>query len=319
MAMSAQDMEIEEAGRRWAIRVRDPAFADWDGFTQWLEGDPSHLEAYEAALADEAWAADLLASAPALVIEEQVAARPRRRWWPAAGAAVAAAVAAMGGWAVLDRDAPAQQIATAPGEHRTIDLADGSRMTLNGGTRVTIDPDTPRLVALEQGEARFEVHHDASNPFVVLSGGTKLVDAGTVFNVVQDGDAIEVAVSEGAVIFEPGANEVRLAPGDTLQRAGKGAKPVLGKASPQAIGSWASGELQYDNASFDQVARDLSRSLGRSIRPAAGSERLTVGSGTLVLRGSPDEVLARAGPLLGVKFVANGEGWTMSPAHGPPR
>ena len=78
--MSAQDLEIEEAGRLWAIRVQDPAFADWDGFTQWLESDPAHLEAYEAALADAVWAVDLLASAPAPFIEEQTAARPRRRW-----------------------------------------------------------------------------------------------------------------------------------------------------------------------------------------------------------------------------------------------
>jgi transmembrane sensor len=223
----------------------------------------------------------------------------------------------VGGWAVLDRDAPAQQIATAPGEHRTIDLADGSKLALNGGTRVTIDPDSPRQVVLEQGEARFEVRHDASDPFVVLSGGTRLVDAGTVFNVVQDGDAIEVAVAEGAVIYEPGPNEVRLAPGDMLKRVGRSAKPVIGTANPQAIGSWASGALQYDRPTLDQVARDLTRSIGRPVRTTGGTERLRF-TGTLLLGGSPEEVLARAGPALEVKFVKNGEGWTMSPAHGPP-
>lgn len=312
--MSAQDLDIREAGRLWAIRVQNPAFDAWDGFTEWLESNPLHLEAYEAALADDAWAVDLLSSAPAPEVKPQ----PRRNWWLPAGAAAAAAVALFGGWAVLDRDAPAQQIATAPGEHRAIELADGSRMTLNGATRVTIDPDTPREVALVQGEARFDIRHDASNPFVVMSGGTRLVDAGTVFNVVQDGDAIEVAVAEGAVIFEPGAGEVRLAPGDTLKRSGKGAKPVLSRTNPQSIGSWAAGELQYDKPSFDQVARDLTRSLGRPVRTAGGAGRIDA-TGTLVLRGTPEEVLARAGPLLGVTFVAEGEGWTMSPAHGPPR
>ncbi|AQR76020.1 FecR family protein [Sphingomonas sp. LM7] len=314
--MSEQDLELREAGRLWAIRVQNPAFDDWDGYTAWLERDPAHLEAYEAALDDADWAEELYAAAPAEVVAVP---QPRRNWWLPAGAVAAAAIAAVGGWSVLDRDAPAQQIATAPGEHRTIDLADGSRLALNGATRVTIDPDTPRHVVLEQGEARFDVRHDASDPFVVLSGGTRLVDAGTVFNVVQDRDMLEVAVAEGAVIYEPGPGEVRLAPGDTLKRAGKGATPVVGKANPQAIGSWASGELQYDNASLGQVARDLSRSIGRTVRPAAGAERVTVGGGTLVLRGTPDEVLARAGPLLGVRFVADGEGWTMSPTHGPPR
>jgi len=237
--MSAIDSEIREAGRLWAVRVQDPAFADWDGYTAWLEADPAHLDAYEAALDDADWGAALLAAAPV----EAVAEPQTRRWWLPAGAAAAAAVAVIGGWAVLNRDAPAQQIATAPGEHRTIDLADGSKLALNGNTRVTIDPDTPRLVVLDQGEARFAVRHDASDPFVVLSGGTRLVDAGTVFNVVQDGDALEVAVAEGAVIYEPGPDEVRLAPGDALRRPGKGMKPVLAKANPQSVGSWASGEL----------------------------------------------------------------------------
>ncbi|WBY08427.1 FecR domain-containing protein [Sphingomonas sp. 7/4-4] len=273
--MSAQHLELAEAARLWAIRVQDPAFADWEGFTEWLERDPAHLGAYETALADGTWGAELLASAPVEV-------QPRRNWWLPAGAAAAAAVAVVGGWAVLDRDAPAQQIATAAGEHRTIDLADGSKLALNGGTRVMIDPDTPRQVVLEQGEARFEVRHDASDPFVVLSGGTRLVDAGTVFNVVQDGDALEVAVAEGAVIYEPGPNEVRLAPGDTLKRAGKSAKPVIGTANPQAIGSWASGALQYDRPTLDQVARDLTRSIGRPVRTTGGTERLRF-TGTLLL------------------------------------
>lgn len=314
MAMSAQHLELEEAARLWAVRVQDPAFVDWDRFTEWLEA-PAHLAAYEAALDAAEWGADLLASTP---VEAPIDVQPRRNWWLAGSAAAAAAVAVIGGWAVLDRDAPAQQIATAPGEHRTIDLADGSKLALNGGTRVTIDPDTPRHVVLEQGEARFAVRHDASDPFVVLSGGTRLVDAGTVFNVVQDGDAIEVAVAEGAVIFEPGPNEVRLMPGDTLNRPGRGAKMMLGTASPQAIGSWASGALQYDRPSPEQVARDLSRSIGRPVRAAGGTQRLRF-IGTLLLDGTPEQVLARAGPALDVKFVADGEGWTMSPAHGPPR
>ncbi|WP_168355979.1 FecR family protein [Sphingomonas gei] len=312
--MSASDLELREAARAWAIRVQEPAFDGWDGFTLWLESNPSHLEAYELALDDAAWGGEMLASAPATVPESQ----PRRQWWLAGSAAAAAAVAVVGGWAMLDRDAPAQRIVTAPGEHRILDLADGSKLALNGATRVTIDSDTPRQVILEQGEARFEVRHDARDPFVVLSGGTRLVDAGTVFNVVRDGDALEVAVAEGSVIYQPGADAVTLKPGDTLQLPGKGARPVVGKASPQAIGSWASGELQYDKPSAEQVARDLTRSIGRPVRAAEGARRLRF-TGTLLLGGKPEEVLARAGPLLGVRFVPDGEGWTMSPAHGPPR
>jgi len=313
MDMSAQESDIGEAARLWAIRIQDPAFADWDGFTAWLERDPAHLAAYEAVLEADEWAADLFASEPQAppLSAPAPAPRQRRNWFAVAGMA-AAAVAVAGGWAVLDRDSPAVNILTAPGEHRTINLADGSSMMLNGGTRITIDPDTPRQIALAQGEALFQVKHDADKPFVVTVGKTRLLDAGTVFNVVRDGKAVDVAVAEGAVIYEPGPNQIRLAAGDELFRAHPGATPVLRRANPQAIGGWRTGQLQYNDASLDRVARDLARNIGHPIEASGGAERMRF-TGTLMLQGSPDQILARAGPLLGVSFAPKGETWTMTP------
>lgn len=318
MGMNASESPIGEAARLWTIRVQDPAFDDWDGLAAWLEQDPAHLAAYDAALEDDAWAADLFATPPEPAVAEPalvVPLRPSRRNWFALGGVAAAAVAAVAGWVVLDRDAAPLDIVTAPGEHRTVDLADGSRMTLNGGTRVTIDPDTPREIRLAQGEALFQVKHDAAKPFLVMAGETRLLDAGTVFNVVHDGGAMDVAVASGAVIYQPGAQQIRLNPGDGLSRSGPGAEPVLRRANPQAIGSWQTGQLIYDNAGLDQVARDLSRNIGRPVHVKGGAERLRF-TGTLVLQGPPEQVLARAGPLLGVAFVTDGQAWTMSPANG---
>lgn len=309
--------EIAEAARLWAIRAGDPGFSDWDGFTQWLEESPAHLAAYETALAQADEAAELLAAAPRPAWQPQAETGyrpPRRRWL--AGAAVAAAVAGVTGWGLIDRGHAPEQIATAPGEHRTIELADGSRIILNGGTRITIDRDTPRHVELAQGEALFEVKHDDANPFLVVTGNTRLLDAGTVFNVVAEGGALDVEVAEGAVIYQPGANQVRLDAGDGLSRARANAVPVLRKANAQNVGGWRTGALYYDKASLDRVAQDLTRNLGRSVKvEGSGFAPYT---GALMLNGSAEDVLARAAPLLGVRFTAQGEGWVMSPANGPP-
>lgn len=309
--------EIAEAARLWAIRVGDPAFSGWDEFTQWLEESPAHLAAYETALAQVDEAAGLLAAAPKPAWQpdaEHGYRAPRRRWL--ASAAVAAAVAAVAGWGLIDRGHAPEQIITAPGEHRTVELADGSRIILNGNTRVTLDRDTPRRVELAQGEALFEVKHDKANPFLVVTGNTRLLDAGTVFNVVAEGGALDVEVAEGAVIYQPGTGQVRLDAGDGLSRARAGALPVLRKASPQNVGGWRSGALYYDNASLERVAQDLTRNLGRTVKiEGRGFAPYT---GALMLNGSAEEVLARAAPLLGVRFTAQGEGWVMSPANGPP-
>lgn len=310
--------EIAEAARLWAIRTGDPGFSDWDGFTQWLEESPAHLPAYETALAQADEAAELLATRPrpAWQPEQESGYRPpRRRWF--AGAAVAAAVAAVTGWGLVDRGHSPEQIATAPGEQRSIELADGSRILLNGGTRITIDRDTPRQVELAQGEALFEVKHDEANPFLVVTGNTRLLDAGTVFNVVTEGGALDVDVAEGAVIYQPGADQVRLDAGSGLSRARAGALPVLRKTSPQNVGGWRTGALYYDNAPLDRIAQDLSRNLGRTVK--VEGRGFAPYTGALMLNGSAEDVLARAAPLLGVRFTAQGEGWVMSPANGPPR
>src|SRR5690606_22585823 len=110
------------------------------------------------------------------------------------------------------------EIETGPGEHRALALADGSRVILNGETRIGYDPKGSRRVTLAYGEALFEIRHDESDPFVVIAGDTRLVDAGTVFNVVHNSSTLEVGVAEGAVIYEGGKGKVRLNPGDVLSR-----------------------------------------------------------------------------------------------------
>lgn len=58
--MTTHQSELIETARLWAMRVADPAFDDWDGLTRWLESSPAHLAAYEAAVADDEWAAAVL-------------------------------------------------------------------------------------------------------------------------------------------------------------------------------------------------------------------------------------------------------------------
>ncbi len=310
--------EIEEAACAWAIRVSDPDFADWDDFASWLEQAPSHLAAYETAVAQADAAAALLAAKPQPAWQPDTDVRAPHRRWFAGVAAVAAGVAAVAGWGLIDRGSAPEQIATAAGERRTIDLADGSRIILNGSTRITIDRDTPRHVELAQGEALFEVKHDERNPFVVVSGDTRLLDAGTVFNVVAEGGSLDVAVAEGAVIYRPGANQIRLDAGQGLWRPRAGAAPVVRQTNPQVVGGWRTHSIHYDNASLDRIARDLTRNLGRPVAVSGRSASLPPFNGTLMLDGEPGEVLARAAPLLGVTFTANGKGWIMAPAYGSP-
>ena len=312
MSTQAQGVNISEEARLWVIRAHDPPFEGWERLAEWLERDPTHLLHYENALDADEWAARLLADAPRPAADVTPL-RARRRWFLGAGIA-ASLLAAVGGWIVFQR-LDSGEIVTAPGERRTVQLADGSRVVLNGATVVKLDSEDPRHVELASGEALFDVRHDAGHPFVVMAGSVRLVDAGTVFNVVRDGASLDVAVGHGAVIFEPGPREIRLNAGEALHRSSPKAEPVLRRTNPQAVGGWQAGQLQYENASLDQIARDLGRNTGLEVRAGDGIERMRF-TGTLTVTGAPEEVFARVGPLLGVTFAPEGAAWKMMPANG---
>ena len=306
---------MAEAARNWAVRLGNPDFDDWDGFTAWLEADPGHLAAYEGALAAAEWGQRVLASEPPGAADGEFvddAPRSRKRWW-GVGGAIAACLALVTAWFVYGPGG-GQTIVAPIGQHRTVALADGSQVILNGGTKIVLERDAPRHVELAEGEALFEIRHDPADPFVVAVGKTRLIDAGTTFNVVGDHGALEVKVAQGAVVYRLGQQQIRLDAGNGLSRASADAKPVLSKAAPATVGDWQQGLLQYDNASLTRVASDLGRNLGLRIVAANGAENMRF-TGTLVVSGARAEVFERAAALMGVQFDRQGDGWRITPAH----
>ena len=308
--MSAPSNELRETARLWAIRAADPAFDEWDAFTDWLAADPAHAPAFDAAC-DENERVDALFDIPAAplpVIEP----RPTRRraLWIGAGGAIAAALAVTVGLEMTGPAAAPYTIETAPGARRTIALADGSTIELNGDTRLVLDKTAPRLASLERGEALFNVRHNADDPFVVTVGEDRLVDAGTVFDVTRDRQATRVQVAEGKVIYNPDTNNLPLDAGATLVIEPDAV--TLGRMPTGDIGGWRHGAFAYANTPLRSVAADLSRSLGRriAVAPAIAEQRFT---GTIALDDeSAGATLTRIAPLLGVVPQPKGDGWTLT-------
>lgn len=85
----------------------------------------------------------------------------------------------------------------------TITLPDGSKVILNAGTTITYPNafvSKNREVEIN-GEAFFEVAHDAEHPFIVKANQINVEVLGTRFNVkaYEEDDWIEVSLSEGKV------------------------------------------------------------------------------------------------------------------------
>jgi transmembrane sensor len=90
---------------------------------------------------------------------------------------------------------------TSVGETRQVRLADGTTVTLNTGTRVSVSfSPRARDVNLVRGEATFNVTHDASRPFSVTAGRRRFQALGTRFNLrTLTPDNVELTVTEGQV------------------------------------------------------------------------------------------------------------------------
>lgn len=194
---------IADEAARWVDRGGDP-----EALRAWLDASPEHRRAYERL--DQAMRDPSLAEAMRLHVRRTKTARPppARTWGPAlvaasvAGLVVVAALGATKLWPATGRPAasPPILITTAPGELRTVALSDGSRIHLNGDTKLSLaEASRGRRARLIQGEALFDIRHDPSRPFTVRLDHGAVTDLGTVFNVNIVGDQTAVQVYSGKV------------------------------------------------------------------------------------------------------------------------
>lgn len=146
------------------------------------------------------------------------------------------------------------------GERRELTLPDGTRITLNTHTALSVDFSSAlRTVRLAEGEAYFEVARDTARPFVVLADSGEVRVTGTAFNLRDDGDRMTVTVAEGRVRITPsrGQANVEVAAGYRVSSGGSGS-PTVGPADPGA-GAWRDGLLAFEGQPLAAVVSELNR------------------------------------------------------------
>ncbi|MEP6619359.1 MAG: FecR domain-containing protein [bacterium] len=170
--------------------------------------------------------------------------------------------------------ASTREYSTARGEHATVLLQDGSRITLAPLSRVKILPGfgvASRELALE-GEAIVDVVHDARRPFRVHAGSAVAEDIGTRFDIrgYADEAAVTVAVAEGAVSLGRRADSLfadsgHSAEGVLIRKGAVGRLDGQGHITSREdvrineYFGWVDGTLAFDDAPMDEVRRSLER------------------------------------------------------------
>ena len=263
----------EQAALAWLSLLHDqPSSGDQATFSQWLRADPAHVEAYSQA--QVLWElsevpARQLANEDALAFQRYLCAmntskRSRVVRWSGALAMAACllVMVSMGaGWQpsrwVDDFGA---DYVSAPGEVKTVTLADQSQVTLDADSAIAVDfSHGERHIQLRRGAGFFSVTHTGQS-FVVEAGSGEARVLGTQFEVRLQPAGAQVTVLSGKVGVTPskqGQQQI-LTAGQQVAYA-EGVADAMHPVDSESRLAWRDGWLNYYKAPLADVIQDLGR------------------------------------------------------------
>jgi transmembrane sensor len=277
--------DIEAKAAAWAVRVDRDALdqAARAELEAWLALDRRHRGAFLRAqaglrLLDHGRVVSKVLPVPSGAGTRTNAMRMRRAsgWALAAGAAAACALAVFG-WPFAD-------FRTQIGEQRRVALQDGSVAMINTDSRVGVHfAKRQRHIALQRGEAWFQVAKDHARPFIVDAGDVHVRATGTAFSVRRQDQGARVVVTEGRVLaWRDGASGAPLAI-SAGQEAFIGAGepvPIQARASrTDDVLAWRRGEIVLSGETISAAIDEFNRYNEQKIvlRDPAAGRRTIVG------------------------------------------
>ncbi|RVT90327.1 FecR family protein [Sphingomonas crocodyli] len=285
------EVELRLAAAAWLARMQGPdADVHRPALEQWLAADARHRRIFER-LSRRFDEAAILQLSHRWQPVPSSAGRPRRSllWTP--GLAIAAGLLAL----LLSPDSTefghrsAQSagdaiIAAQTGRIRTVRLSDGSIVTLDSQSSVSIRFDgARRWLQLVRGRARFQVAHE-TRPFVVEAGLSRVTAHGTLFDVrLSQRGEVRVALLEGVVdvavkdAVRTEKNAHVLSAGDAITIRARGTA-AIGAHVVDNDRTWPTGMVDADNVALGQLVAEANRYAVVPIRiadPSLTSRRLS--------------------------------------------
>lgn len=283
MAQTLSD-DILATAMTWRQRVGEGELSvdDEVALEVWLQADDRHLAAYEqmgevGAILDPHAASpeligarrDLLARVHRQASGARLLGTTRRRI--AAGAIAASLLVGVGAWPLVG---PGEVYDTGRGERRVIILDDGSILSLDAMSRVSVRyAKDARRLKLQRGQARFDVAHDTARPFSVTARGHRVVATGTAFNIDLLKPEMRVTLIEGRVLVLPEgepakARTVELRQGQALVASVTPGPERVAAANLDQTTSWQQGRLVFNEEPLGQAVERVNRYTDRKITVA---------------------------------------------------
>jgi transmembrane sensor len=249
----------------WLARLHSDRDSDVERqFYRWRNADLRHAAAFDRVRRSYEQAGLLRHSAMAGSVQlEPPIRKPEWRSRPALAAAAAlvvvlvpVGVALLRSWNLPFAGTNAVMLMTSVGEIKQVNLADGSKVTLDTSTKVEAEIGRSRRIAhLRYGRARFQIAK-ASAPFVVETATATITVRQGVIDVEQEWQQDRVQVLAGAADVRASdhaqASPVALGAGESATVSSGGAEQ---KAVAAPAPDWSRGMLQFDGTPIaDAVA-----------------------------------------------------------------
>jgi transmembrane sensor len=178
------------------------------------------------------------------------------------GWALAASVVATVGIASWQWLSAPELYVTGVGEQKVVPLGDGSVITINTSSRVSVRfTGSHRRVEVLSGQANFAVAKDAARPFIVRAGGGETLAVGTEFDVYQRKDDTVVTLIEGRVTVtspQAGTPGIALAAGEQVSYSANHA-PQRTTADLQRTSAWRARKLDFADTPLREAISEANR------------------------------------------------------------
>ncbi|PWJ54738.1 ferric-dicitrate binding protein FerR (iron transport regulator) [Dyadobacter jejuensis] len=192
-------------------------------------------------------------------------------------------------------------IATGYGEIKNIELPDGSKVVLNGNSKLhysLLHGGFNREVWLE-GEGFFDISHTTDHrKFKVFTESGKTIEVlGTEFTVLERSDISRVVLQSGSIKLSiPETEDLMMQPGDLVEISGNqlhtAQEPEKVRVDPETYSSWTTGKWKLEGTSLQELLQKVESCYGVQVtvddkalleRRVSGSIPLTdIGSDTLL-------------------------------------
>ena len=155
------------------------------------------------------------------------------------------------------------QLVVPRGKRSSVELADGSKLWLNSGSRAiypVVFSKKNREIFIE-GEGYLEVSHDASRPFYVVTDAVKVKVLGTKFNIsaYKEDNQVSVVLVEGSVEASVGLQKVVMKPDQIMNYAINTEKLSVEETNAMEYISWKDGWMLCNKEPIESITTKMSR------------------------------------------------------------